>query len=54
MVFSYATKYNLIKYAKLLAFNGYKTEAKHQLQRLKAIQKTEMSYEELTRDMPRQ
>lgn len=54
MVFSYATKYNLIKYAKLLAFNGYKTEAKHQLQRLKAIQKTEISYEELTRDMPRQ
>ena len=54
MVLSYPTKYNLIKYAKLLAFNGYKTEAKHQLQRLKAIQKTEMSYEELTRDMPRQ
>lgn len=52
MVFSYPTKYNLIKYAKLLAFNGYETEAKHQLQRLKAIQKTEMSYEELTQDMP--
>lgn len=53
MVLSYPTKYNLIKYAKLLAFNGYETEAKHQLQRLKTIQKTEMSYDELTQDMPR-
>jgi O-antigen ligase len=53
MVLSYPTKYNLIKYAKLLAFNGYETEAKHQLQRLKIIQKTEMSYEELTQDVPR-
>ncbi|WP_180041077.1 PglL family O-oligosaccharyltransferase [Acinetobacter sp. YH12100] len=53
MVLSYPTKYNLIKYAKLLAFNGYETEAKHQLQRLKVIQKTEMSYEELMQDMPR-
>ena len=48
MVLSYPTKYNLIKYAKLLAFNGYETEAKHQLQRLKIIQKIEMSYEEST------
>lgn len=53
MVLSYPTKYNLIKYAKLLVFNGYETKAKHQLQRLKVIQKTEMSYEELTQDMPR-
>src|SRR5690606_4299829 len=53
MVLTYPTKYNLIKYAKLLAFNGYEVEAKHQLQRLKTIQKTEMSYEELTQDMPR-
>jgi len=53
MVLSYPTKYNLIKYAKLLAFNGYEAEAKHQLQRLKIIQKTEMSYEELTQDVPR-
>lgn len=53
MVLSYPTKYNLIKYAKLLAFNGYEAEAKHQLQRLKTIQKTEMSYEELTQDVPR-
>ncbi|EBC2322081.1 polymerase, partial [Salmonella enterica] len=35
MVLSYPTKYNLIKYAKLLAFNGYEAEAKQQLQRLK-------------------
>ncbi len=53
MVLSYPTKYNLIKYAKLLAFNGYEDEAKHQLQRLKVIQKTELSYEELIQDMPR-
>lgn len=53
MVLSYPTKYNLIKYAKLLAFNGYENEAKHQLQRLKTIQKTELSYDELTQDMPR-
>lgn len=53
MVLTYPTKYNLIKYAKLLAFNGYEVEAKHQLQRLKTIQKTEISYEELTQDVPR-
>ncbi|MEG1272889.1 MAG: Wzy polymerase domain-containing protein [Acinetobacter sp.] len=53
MVLSYPTKYNLIKYAKLLAFNDYEDEAKHQLQRLKVIQKTELSYEELTQDLPR-
>lgn len=53
MVLSYPTKYNLIKYAKLLAFNDYEDEAKHQLQRLKVIQKTELSYEELIQDMPR-
>ena len=53
MVLSYPTKYNLIKYAKLLAFNGYEAEAIHQLQRLKTIQKTELSYDELTQDMPR-
>lgn len=53
MVLTYPTKYNLIKYAKLLAFNDYEVEAKHQLQRLKTIQKTELSYDELTQDMPR-
>ncbi len=53
MVLSYPTKYNLIKYAKLLAFNGYEEEANHQLQRLKVIQKTELSYEELIQDIPR-
>lgn len=53
MVLSYPTKYNLIKYAKLLAFNGYEKEARHQLKRLQVIQKTELSYEELILDMPR-
>ncbi|OAL86916.1 polymerase [Acinetobacter sp. SFD] len=53
MVLTYPTKYNLIKYAKLLAFNGYEAEAKYQLKRLRTIQKTELSYDELTQDMPR-
>src|SRR5690606_30970920 len=39
MVLSYPTKYNLLKYAKLLAFNGKEKEAQQQLNRLKIIQK---------------
>lgn len=53
MVLSYPTKYNLLKYAKLLAFNGKEKEARQQLNRLKIIQKTEVSYEELVQDMPK-
>lgn len=53
LVSSYPTKYNLIKYARLLAFNGHENAARHQLQRLQVIQKTELSYEQLTQDMPR-
>ncbi|MCO8041187.1 Wzy polymerase domain-containing protein [Acinetobacter bohemicus] len=53
MVLSYPTKYNLLKYAKLLAFNGKEKEARQQLNRLNVIQKTEVSYEELVQDMPK-
>ncbi|MCO8043884.1 Wzy polymerase domain-containing protein [Acinetobacter bohemicus] len=53
MVLSYPTKYNLLKYAKLLAFNGKEKEARQQLNRLNVIQKTEVSYEELIQEMPK-
>lgn len=54
LVVSYPTKYNFLKYIRLLAYNGYVDEAQHQLQRLNTIQKTELSYAEVTQDMPRQ
>lgn len=47
LVLSYPTKYHLIKYAKVLAFNGHTEAAMHQLQRLKVIQKMDMPYSEL-------
>ncbi len=47
LVRSYPAKYHLIKYARLLAFNGREVEARHQLQRLKTIYKIDMSYEDL-------
>ena len=47
LVRSYPAKYHIIKYARLLAFNGYEAEARHQLQRLKKIYKIDMSYEDL-------
>lgn len=53
LVVSYPTKYNFLKYIRLLAYNGYVDEAQHQLQSLNTIQKTELDYAEVTRDMPR-
>ena len=47
LVLSYPTRYNLMKYAKFLAYNGYEQEARQQLLRLKLIQKVDWSYEEL-------
>ena len=44
MVLNYPTKYDLIKYAKVLAFNGYEQEAKHQLWLLKTLRKVDMDY----------
>ncbi|WP_347454483.1 Wzy polymerase domain-containing protein [Acinetobacter thermotolerans] len=53
LVASYPTKYNFIKYIRLLAFNGYIEEAHHQLWRLNTIQKTELSYADVMKDRPK-
>ncbi|WP_180069851.1 PglL family O-oligosaccharyltransferase [Acinetobacter sp. YH16038] len=53
LVVSYPTKYNLLKYIRLLAYNGYIKEAHHQLWRLNTIQKTELNYDEVIKDMPK-
>ena len=47
MVLNYPTKYDLIKYAKVLAFNGYEQEAKHQLWLLKTLRKVDLDYASL-------
>jgi O-antigen ligase len=47
MVLNYPTKYDLIKYAKILAFNGYEQEAKHQLWLLKTLGKVDLDYASL-------
>lgn len=53
LVVSYPTKYNLLKYIRLLAYNGFIKEAHHQLWRLNTIQKTELNYDEVIKDMPK-
>lgn len=53
LVVSYPTKYNLLKYIRLLAYNGYIKEAHQQLWRLNTIQKTELNYDEVIKDMPK-
>ena len=52
LVRSYPTQYHLVKYAKMLAYNGHEAEARHQLQRLKAIHKKELSWSELIKKQP--
>ena len=47
MVLNYPIPYDLTKFAKLLAFNGYEAEARHQLWRLKTLRKIELRYEDL-------
>jgi len=47
MVLNYPTKYDLIKYAQVLAFNGYEQEAKHQLWLLKTLRKVDLDYASL-------
>jgi hypothetical protein len=47
MVLNYPTKYDLIKYAKALAFNGHEKEAKHQLWLLKKLGKMDLDYASL-------
>ncbi|ATO19423.1 polymerase [Acinetobacter sp. LoGeW2-3] len=53
LVVSYPTKYNLLKYIRLLAYNGYIEEAHHQLWCLNTIQKAQFNYEDVVKDMPR-
>lgn len=53
LVRSYPTKYHLIKYAKILAYHGNEKAAKYQLQRLKNIQKKDLNYLDLVKDMPK-
>lgn len=52
IVQSYPTPYNLIKYARALAFNGYEEEARYQLQRLKWIKKINIDYDSLLENAP--
>ena len=47
MVLNYPTQYDVVKYAKILAFNGYETEARHQLELLKKIRKVDYDYASL-------
>jgi hypothetical protein len=47
MVLNYPTTYDLYKYAKILAFNGYEQEAKHQLWLLKKLRKVDLDYASL-------
>ena len=47
VVLNYPTTYDLFKYAKLLAFNGYEEEAKHQLWLLRELRDLDISYTEI-------
>lgn len=44
---NYPTQYDLLKYARVLAFNGYEAEAKQQLELLKIVRKVEVDYDSL-------
>ena len=47
VVLNYPTTYDLFKYAKILAFNGYEEEAKHQLWLLRELRDLDISYTEI-------
>jgi hypothetical protein len=47
MVLNYPIPYDLIKYARVLAYNGYEAEAKYQLKRLEILRDVKVSYESL-------
>ena len=47
MVLSYPTKYDVLKYARALAYNGYEKEGRHQLWLLKQLKHVDVSYESL-------
>jgi O-antigen ligase len=52
IILNYPTTYDLFKYAKLLAFNGYEEEAKHQLWLLRELRDLDISYAELIELQP--
>ncbi|MEQ1410054.1 PglL family O-oligosaccharyltransferase [Acinetobacter indicus] len=47
IVLNYPTQYDLLKYARVLALNGYEAEAKQQLELLKILRKVEVDYDSL-------
>lgn len=53
MVLNYPIPYDLLKYARVLAYNGYETEARHQLWRLKTLRDIDVSYQSLLSEQPK-
>ena len=47
MVLNYPIPYDLLKYARVLAYNGYEAEARTQLKRLETLRGMQVSYESL-------
>lgn len=47
IVLLYPTSYNMVKFARLLAFNGYEADARHQLKMIKIIRKADIPYEDI-------
>src|SRR5690554_2470000 len=47
IVLNYPTQYDLLKYARVLAFNGYEVEAEQQLELLTTLRKVEVDYDSL-------
>ena len=54
IVLNYPTRYDLIKYAKVLAFNGQEKEARHQLWLLKQLHQVDLDYASLAQPIPSQ
>ena len=54
LVLNYPTRYDLIKYAKVLAFNSQEKEARHQLWLLKKLHQVDLDYASLAPPMPSQ
>ena len=47
IVLNYPTGYDMLKYAKLLAFNGYEQQAQHQLWLLRELREIDVDYQRL-------
>ena len=52
IILNYPTRYNLLKFAKLLAFNQHESEAKEILFLLKQTNKMQRSYQSLLDEQP--